>query len=432
MKLFDEGGFSNPEWRQPARSLMQQNKKTKVAWLYTHLLFRTGGTRFVLEVTRRLQESCDVDVIVEKASPEIKKEFSQYGIEVRETGLLTSTSMIYWLFFPLMLWINEKRVRRETKDADVVISGMFPMNVVAAGLNKPTIQNCWEPFAFFYDTHMINGFTLPKRLLIKTLAALYSGTDIAGTRKSDIITTLNHSTGEWLRRVYGRDGVKTYMGVDADFFRPVSGQSSQVKRNEKIILHSTDYTMMKGTGYLVEALPLILDKVRDVKVVITHTVENKKERDALLKKAKTLGVDKNMEFIGTVPYDKLPEHLSHADLVAFTGHPESIGTTASLMVLEAMACETPVVRSIGCDEEVEDGVSGILVDPRDKVKLSGAIVKILMDKDLGKKMGKEGRNRVVTLYNWDRVCSIFSGVIESAIQKHLSPHTLTKIPSPSR
>ena len=150
------------------------------------------------------------------------------------------------------------------------------------------------------------------------------------------------------------------MGVDTDFFRPVP-VNVPAGTADRIVLHSTDYTLLKGTVYLIEALPLIADRVKNVKIIITHTVENEKERMTLLKKANRLGVDRNIEFVGTVPYSKLPEYYSLADIVAFTGHPESVGTTASLTVLEAMACETPVVRSTGCREEVEDGVSGILV-----------------------------------------------------------------------
>jgi len=394
------------------------NRKKSVTWLYSHLLFWTGGTRFILEVTRRLHQSFDVNIIVEKSSPEVKKEFNRYGIEVKEIGFSTSTSPFYWLFFPWMLRIDEKWIKRETENSDVIISGIFPMNVVASRLNKPTIQNCWEPFAFFYDTPMIKGFTLPKRLFIKIIAALYSHMDITGTGKSDVITTLNHATEEWLRKIYGRGGVKTYMGVDTDFFRPVTVTSHDKRwTGNKIIMHSTDYTRLKGTAYLIEAIPIVTRRVKDIKVIITHTVENKNERNRLLRRARELGVDKVIEFIGTLPYEKLPEYYSIADLVAFTGHPESVGTTASLTVLEAMACGTPVVRSIGCNEEVEDGVSGILVDPRDRVKLAGAITEILLDKTLAQRMGIEGRRRVSTLYNWDHTCKVFSDIITGLIEK---------------
>src|SRR3972149_10840066 len=188
------------------------NKKKKVVWLYTHLLFSTGGTRFIVEVTKRLKKYLDVKIIVEKASPDIKRECERNGTEIKEIGSLTSTSPIYWLFFPLILKLYEKRIRKETEDADVVISGMFPMNSIATRLDKPTIQNCWEPFAFFYDNHFINGFPAPKRLFIRMLIVLYKHLDMNGIRNSDVITTLNRTTEDLIGKIYERDAVKTYMG----------------------------------------------------------------------------------------------------------------------------------------------------------------------------------------------------------------------------
>lgn len=398
------------------KQLMGQRKKKKVVWLYTHFLFWTGGTRFVVEVTKRLQQSLDVKIIVEKASLDIKRECERNGTEIKEIGSLTSTSPIYWLFFPFMLWLYEKRIRKETDDADVVISGMFPMNSIATRLNKPTIQNCWEPFAFFYDNHFINGFPLPKRIFIRMLIVLYKHLDMNGIKNSDVITTLNRTTEDLIGKIYERDAIKTYMGVDTDFFRPVTIIPSNGNK-EKIIMHSTDYTMMKGTRFIIEALPLVKDKISEVKLIITHTANDPKERANLLNKARTLRVDKNIEFVGTVPYSKLPEYYSRADLVAFTGHPECLGPTASLTVLEAMACETPVVRSIASSEEVEDGVSGFLVDPRDKFRLAAVIVKLLSNKDLARKMGQEGRKRVLTMYNWENTSNIFSEVISGLLEK---------------
>lgn len=391
---------------------MVNNKKKKIAWLYSHLQFWTGGTRFVLEVSKKLQRFYNVKIIVEKASPEIKEEFEANGVGIEEIGILTSTSPLYWLLFPWILRMNERQIKERVKDADAIIAGIFPMNVIAAALNKPVIQNCWEPFAFFYDRNTIKGFVFYKRILINILSALYSRWDIEATRKSDIIITLNRSTEKLIEDVYKRSSIKAYMGVDTDFFKPISVGHLR-KGGSKIILHSTDYTEMKGTRYLIEALPLIAERITNIKLIITHTVENTKEKERLIRMAQGLGVAEHIEFAGTVSYASLPEYYYMADVVAFTAHPESVGTTASLTVLEAMACERPVVRSIGCDEEVEDGISGILVDPRDKTKLADAINKILIDDGLAKTMGKEGRRRVSELYNWDVTCKAFWDAIEA-------------------
>lgn len=65
--------------------------------------------------------------------------------------------------------------------------------------------------------------------------------------------------------------------------------------------------------------------------------------------------------------------------------------------MEAAAMELPVVttRTIGCVDAVVDGVTGILVPPRDPIALADAIRKLLKDPELRQRMGKAGRERVV-------------------------------------
>jgi len=64
--------------------------------------------------------------------------------------------------------------------------------------------------------------------------------------------------------------------------------------------------------------------------------------------------------------------------------------------IEASGMELPVVstRIIGCSESVLDGVSGLLVPPRDSKALGDAIEKLLTDEQLAKKLGCQGRERV--------------------------------------
>ncbi len=63
--------------------------------------------------------------------------------------------------------------------------------------------------------------------------------------------------------------------------------------------------------------------------------------------------------------------------------------------LEASSMELPVVSTniIGCSESVKDGVSGILVPPRTVQPLADAIEKLMTDKELAVRLGKQGRQR---------------------------------------
>ncbi len=72
-----------------------------------------------------------------------------------------------------------------------------------------------------------------------------------------------------------------------------------------------------------------------------------------------------------------------------------------MSLLEAMACTKPVVatRIGGVPEVVEDGVTGLLVEPGDEAALAEALLRLLKDAALRRQMGEAGRRRAVTLFD---------------------------------
>jgi glycosyltransferase involved in cell wall biosynthesis len=81
-----------------------------------------------------------------------------------------------------------------------------------------------------------------------------------------------------------------------------------------------------------------------------------------------------------------------ADIFAFPSYREGFGN----VLLEASAMELPVVATniMGCREATQDGVTGLLVPPRDIDALKGTIKKLSKDAELRKKLGQNGRHRV--------------------------------------
>lgn len=75
-------------------------------------------------------------------------------------------------------------------------------------------------------------------------------------------------------------------------------------------------------------------------------------------------------------------------------------------IMEAMAAGKPVVASdiAGCRDEIVDGVTGILVAPRDAQQLSEAIDKVIGDPSLARMMGLAGRDRAERLFDECDVC----------------------------
>ena len=105
-----------------------------------------------------------------------------------------------------------------------------------------------------------------------------------------------------------------------------------------------------------------------------------------------------MEFAGEVAHEQVPEVLARMDVFAMPSTWEGFGVAA----LEAEAMEVPVVASNihGIPDVVDDGVSGILVPPKDIDALSLALVRLLRDGEERRRMGRAGREFVASRYSW--------------------------------
>jgi glycosyltransferase involved in cell wall biosynthesis len=97
----------------------------------------------------------------------------------------------------------------------------------------------------------------------------------------------------------------------------------------------------------------------------------------------------------------VPDLLSEVTVSVLPSLSEGLSNT----ILESMAAAVPVVatRIGGTPEAVEDGVSGLLVPPRDSAALARAIRRILEDRELAARLGQAARRRVVDRFSMERM-----------------------------
>ena len=106
-----------------------------------------------------------------------------------------------------------------------------------------------------------------------------------------------------------------------------------------------------------------------------------------------------MTFAGQVPVDDMPARYDHATIAVLPSLEEGFG----LPLVEAMAGGLPTVASRvgGMPEIVVEGETGFLVPPGDAGALAEAIVRLLEDPDLGRRLGEGGRARAMERFSWD-------------------------------
>jgi glycosyltransferase involved in cell wall biosynthesis len=144
----------------------------------------------------------------------------------------------------------------------------------------------------------------------------------------------------------------------------------------------------KGCEYLVRASPLVISAHPNVRFVV---VGDGPELARLTALASELKVASAFEFVG---YDPTPaRRMKSMSVLAVPSIYEPLG----MVPLEAMACGVAVVASAvgGLPEVVEDGVTGILVAPRDPEALAEALIRLLDSPALAAQMGIAGRERAI-------------------------------------
>lgn len=94
------------------------------------------------------------------------------------------------------------------------------------------------------------------------------------------------------------------------------------------------------------------------------------------------------------------EIYAAVDALILPSHVEGLG----LVLLEAMACEKPVIAcdTTGIKEVVQNEINGLLVVPKKPTKLTKAITRVFKDGQLRKKLIAGGRNLVDSKFNATR------------------------------
>lgn len=152
----------------------------------------------------------------------------------------------------------------------------------------------------------------------------------------------------------------------------------------------------KGQRHLIGAAAIVVREVPDARFVIAGEGEL---RAALERQIREHHLEKHVFLAGFRP-DAL-SLLKSVDLFVMSSVTEGLGTS----ILDAMACGKAVVgtRTGGIPEVVVDGETGLLVLPRDDQALAAAIVRLLTDPDLRRRLGEAGLVRVRERFSAERM-----------------------------
>ena len=228
-------------------------------------------------------------------------------------------------------------------------------------------------------------------------------------------------------------------GVDVERFQPRDKQRARLDLSlpaaAPILLFVGRLQPSKGIDILLRAAAEIRRQRPDVCVlVVGGGLDERDEREtAELQRLQQLGAElglHNVHYVRAQPQETLAKYYAAADVFVLPSHYESFG----MVVLEAMACGTPVVGSDvgGLSHTIADGESGLLVTPGDWRAFARAIARLLASPRLQGAMRQAGPERARS-FAWPRIVQENLTLYRRLILRHstMTPALVSAVPCPA-
>ncbi|MEM2912253.1 MAG: glycosyltransferase family 4 protein [Candidatus Bathyarchaeia archaeon] len=250
----------------------------------------------------------------------------------------------------------------------------------------------------------------------------------AGQMADLVITVSNAMKEELIGLGFPKDKIQViYNGVDPQKYNPENVSKEKVrevrqmyglKENDNMILFIGRLVYIKGVDKLVMAMPHILQKIPNAKLVIVGLGEMREHLENLVQNLK---LQDSVKF----RFDFLPEeeriiHYAASDVAVFPSLYEPFGIVA----LEAMSMEKPVVVGASGVSGMREIVvpsgqdqCGFHINPNEPKDIAWGIINAIQDPKRKEQLGKNGRKRVLQEFTWDVIAKKTIELYEKVIRQ---------------
>jgi glycogen(starch) synthase len=361
-----------------------------------------------VEVHRPIVENINISLLLPMFIPEEIQRWSEEGRkffgDIFLYNVLSASKLVNDL------------VRNEGRKVDLLAShdwlGSIGGILASKGLNKPLIFHIHST----EQGRAGNGSETIKRL--ERLAAEHA---------SRVITVSYAMRDHLISLGYDERKIRVvYNGVDVEKYDPdkVSREdvvnvrkSLGISEDEYMILFIGRLTWVKGVDTLILAMPEILSKVPNAKLVVVGVGE---QEELLKNEVQRLKLEGKVIFKSEfITEDLRIKYYAAADVCVFPSKYEPFG----IVCAEAMSMGKPVVvgaRGVsGMREQVipsGPNQCGFHINPYDPSDVAKFVIMLLEDEDLRKKCGRNARKRVLEEFTWKHVAENTLRVYDEALK----------------
>ncbi len=386
--------------------------------LYIVSVFPSTSATFVLnEILELKKEGFNIEIASLRKS---KGEIHQSGVEsfndilyiphirqgVYDTLNLIWSNIIYCLRYPkryfrVFKYIKNKKSKRLWYDffrsvyLDLQLEKLNINHVHSQFAHSPTniafLLNILSGRKYSYTCHAVDIFVPENRILLEEQL-----------EKASFAITISNFNIKYIKNIIKNKSLVNKFevvrcGIDYNKFK---NEVNKNKYNKKINIFSVGrFVEKKGFIYLIEALRSIKEEDIDFECNIVGDGPLYKEIE---EKIYNYNLEKEVKLVGSVGSSEIRNYLNNSDIFVLpcvqAKNGDMDGIPVSLM--EAMAFEIPVISTqiSGIPELIENGVSGLVVEPENSIQLKEAIIKLIKSQSLREEYGKNGRIKVINEY----------------------------------
>ena len=346
-------------------------------------LDKGGSAEVVLDLARLLREDgARVGIVYGKtADPmlDLMEYHAQTGVEfffaatmIREIALLSDLRAFLKLRFVMKKW-RPDIVHTHTSKAGIVGRLAAWSTGIRCIVHTP-------------HGHIFYGYFSPMKtkifIMLEKLSALVTGR---------LVTLTRRGMDEHLLEGVGRPEQFRIIPSGANVERFFAGRGERVRAEigcgvKTLIGWAGRLTEVKDGATFLRASKMILAGHPDTRFILAGEGEDRGQLETL---ARELDIEAAVHFLGN--RDDMPDVMAAMDVFVLSSINEGFGR----VIVEAMASGVPVVATAvgGVPEVVEDGVSGLLVPPRDPERLAEAVGELMKNKELRRSLRENGRRR---------------------------------------
>jgi phosphatidylinositol alpha-1,6-mannosyltransferase len=233
------------------------------------------------------------------------------------------------------------------------------------------------------------------------------------SRASTMVALGEYQVGLLERLGVGRE--RTFVSSEgvrmAPFERPPAAERlASLRRRHglqgaKVLLTVARLVPHKGHDMVIRALPRIVERVPSAAYLVVGSGPNEA---ALRDLARRLGVAVHVRFAGSVPDDELADHYHLCDVFVMPSRQEAGNVEGfGIVFAEAAACARPAIggRAGGIVDVIQDGRTGLLVDPTSPAEIAAAAIRLLTDCQLAARLGAAARSRIEREFRYEDVAA---------------------------